>query len=308
MQGCKSTLSYIVIVLMLAISVGCNNNDSLSENQNNVKEEVESTNKEATNNENKVAAGKQNSNSTNSSIDNQNTTSDSNKEINNNGSDNVIYAFRNMIKNIDYNLTNSEIKEVKNADSIYVLVNKHNSLPSNYIPSDLVIPNIKFSFSGENEKKYLRKEAASALEDLFQNAKKDNITLAGVSGYRSYKRQQTIFSYWANKEGAENANKFSARPGESEHQTGLAIDVSCSAINYKLQEKLGALKEGIWLKDNAHKYGFIIRYPKDKTNITEYNYEPWHIRYVGKDIATYIYENNLTLEEFYKLISTLKTK
>ena len=89
-----------------------------------------------------------------------------------------------------------------------------------------------------------------------------------------------------------------AYPGQSEHQTGLAMDVSSQSVGFTLEEDFGQAKEGIWLKDNAHKFGFIIRYGKDNTHITGYSYEPWHIRYVGKDVANEIYEKNITLEEF----------
>ena len=99
--------------------------------------------------------------------------------------------------------------------------------------------------------------------------------------------------------GADYTNRYSAKPGYSEHQTGLSIDVSASSIGNRLSESFGSTDEGIWLAAHAHEYGFIIRYPKDKASITGYAYEPWHIRYVGIELATYLYENNLTLEEYY---------
>ena len=89
-----------------------------------------------------------------------------------------------------------------------------------------------------------------------------------------------------------------AYPGQSEHQTGLAMDVSCQSVGFTLEEDFGQTTEGIWLSENAHKFGFIIRYGKDTTNITGYSYEPWHIRYVGKDAAKEIYDLNITLEEY----------
>ena len=101
------------------------------------------------------------------------------------------------------------------------------------------------------------------------------------------------------RQGLEHTTKYSATPGFSEHQTGLAIDVSADSVNNRLDESFGDSTEGKWLAENAHLYGFIIRYPKDKTKITGYSYEPWHIRYVGKPLAKYIYENNLCLEEYY---------
>lgn len=184
-------------------------------------------------------------------------------------------------------------------ESITVLVNKELPLPSDYIPDDLVVPNVSFSFSYNDEKKLMRKVAAEALEQLFEAAKADNIYLNGVSAYRSYKRQYEIFTNNVKKQGLDHTMKYSATPGYSEHQTGLAIDVSAESVNNRLDESFGKSAEGKWLAEHAHEYGFIIRYPKDKVQITGYAYEPWHIRYVGKPLAKYIYENNLCLEEYF---------
>ena len=187
---------------------------------------------------------------------------------------------------------------IKNTEDILVLANKKRNLPSNYIPKDLIIPNVKFPFKEDHPKKYLRKKAAEALENLFQKAEKDDIILYAISGYRSYNRQKTLFDNKSNKVGPEKANLVVAFPGQSEHQTGLAMDVSSQSANFTLEEDFEDTAEGKWLKDNAHKAGFIIRYKKDSEDITGYNYEPWHIRYVGKDIAKEIYNQDLTLEEF----------
>lgn len=187
---------------------------------------------------------------------------------------------------------------VKNPNDILVLVNKHRNLPADYKPSDLVIPKVPFSFEGNDEKKYMRKEAAKALEELFNAAEEEGIYLYAVSGFRSYNRQKSIFEYRAARDGFEEANKLTAYPGQSEHQTGLAMDVTCQAVNFDLRESFGQTPEGKWLKNNAHRFGFIIRYPKGAEHITGYNYEPWHIRYVGKKVADQIYERGITLEEY----------
>lgn len=187
---------------------------------------------------------------------------------------------------------------VKNTEDILVLVNKKRNLPSDHKPTDLVIPNVKFPFEEHLEKKYLRKEAAEALEDLFEEAKKDGLTIYAVSGYRSYNTQNMLFNNKANKVGIEEANLVVAFPGQSEHQTGLAMDVSSQSVKFDLTKDFGQVPEGKWLKDNAHKAGFIIRYKEGTTDITGYVYEPWHLRYVGKDIAGEIYELDITLEEF----------
>ncbi len=192
-------------------------------------------------------------------------------------------------------------------NAIDILINKQNPLPSDYEPTDLVIPDIKFFFDGEHEKKHMRTEAAQALEQLFEMAKEKNIHLFAVSGYRSYKRQEAIFNRNVKKHGFEKANTFSAQPGQSEHQTGLAMDVSCSEVDYRLTQSFGKTQEGQWIKDNAHSFGFIIRYPKGKETITGYMYEPWHLRYVGKELATQIYESELTMEEFFNDYSNSKS-
>ncbi|PKM94311.1 MAG: peptidase M15 [Firmicutes bacterium HGW-Firmicutes-1] len=202
-----------------------------------------------------------------------------------------------------YNFDAGQILQVENQDSLHVLVNKKNELDSNYEPNDLVVPEVKFSFDGNDQKKQMRSVAANALEELINGALENDYRLVAVSGYRSYNRQQTIYQGNVDRMGEEAANKVSAKPGQSEHQTGLAMDVSCESIGYSLEESLGDLPEGKWLAKNAHAYGFIIRYPKDKTDITQYNYEPWHVRYVGKALATYLYENDLTLDEFYEQIN-----
>lgn len=188
---------------------------------------------------------------------------------------------------------------IKNTDDILVLVNKSRNLPSDYKQNDLIVPDVEFSFKENLQKKYMRKDAAEALEELFNDAKKHEINLYAVSGYRSYQRQSQIFENKAEKYGRETANKTSAVPGQSEHQTGLAMDVSCSSVNYQLTERFGQTPEGMWLKENAHRFGFIVRYPKDKIDITGYSYEPWHIRYVGKEAAKIIMENNITFEEYF---------
>ncbi|WP_431090708.1 M15 family metallopeptidase [Paenibacillus sp. 8b26] len=188
---------------------------------------------------------------------------------------------------------------VTNATSDTVVVNKKRSLPVGYAPDDLVEPKVPFSFEGPHEKRHMRKEAAEALEKLFDGAKKDGIELRAVSGYRSYKRQVSIFNNNVKTKGQEYASKVSAVPGTSEHQTGLAIDVSSPSVGNVLEQSFGASKEGEWLEQHAPEYGFIIRYMKDKEDVTGYVYEPWHIRYVGTDLAEDVAKQGMTLEEYF---------
>ncbi|MCK4259448.1 MAG: M15 family metallopeptidase [Halanaerobiales bacterium] len=190
-------------------------------------------------------------------------------------------------------------KDVPNITDILLLANKEHHLPSDYKPTDLVQPNIPFLFKEDLPKKLMRKEAALALEELFNSAKKDTIKLFGVSGYRSYYRQKQIFDYKAQRLGEEVANKTVAYPGQSEHQTGLAMDVSNQKMGFKLHQSFGNTREGIWIANNAPKFGFIIRYPKGKEHITGYKYEPWHLRYVGIQVAQEIAQKGITLEEYF---------
>lgn len=184
-------------------------------------------------------------------------------------------------------------------DSIFCLVNKEYSLPSDYEPNDLVVPDVSFNIDYESEKRYMREEAALALESLCQDALSEGLEIFAISGYRSYERQQEIYENNLKTRGTTHTNQYSAKPGYSEHQTGLVMDVSCESEGFDLQESFGETPEGIWLAQNCAKYGFVIRYPEGKENITGYAYEPWHIRYLGVELATYLTENNLTLDEYY---------
>ncbi len=188
------------------------------------------------------------------------------------------------------------------------LINRDYPLTEEYIPDDLTIPNIKFSFTDQtSDKRKLRKNAADALEELCNTAFAENgLTIYGVSGYRSYDRQYDIYGSNLIKRGIRHTNLYSAAPGTSEHQTGLAIDVSCKSIGYALDNRFAETEEGLWLKENAWRFGYILRYPKEKEAITGYAYEPWHIRYVGVPLAYYLHTNDMTLEEYYGSPSTHK--
>ncbi|CCQ93382.1 putative Serine-type D-Ala-D-Ala carboxypeptidase [[Clostridium] ultunense Esp] len=190
---------------------------------------------------------------------------------------------------------------VTNLDDPVILVNKERNLPNDYIPSDLVPLKIPFSFQGESPKKSLRKEAAEALEALFKKAAEEDMNLTGVSGFRSYSMQKSIYENKIKTMGEEAAGRISAFPGQSEHQTGLAIDISSTSVGNRLVENFGETKEGKWLAEHAPDFGFIIRYPKGKEEITGYSYEPWHIRYVGVNVAKEIAKRKITLDEFFAL-------
>lgn len=194
------------------------------------------------------------------------------------------------------------IQVVTNPESITVLVNKQQALPQNYEPQDLVYPNVPFTFKEKIDKRKMRKEAATALENLFEGAKKDGISLAGVSAYRSYATQKTLYNNYVKQDGEEKAKTYSALPGHSEHETGLAIDVSGSNGKCAAQNCFAVTKEAKWLDSHAAEYGFIIRYPDGKESITGYQYEPWHLRYVGTQLSKELAQKNLTLEEYLNAV------
>ena len=175
-------------------------------------------------------------------------------------------------------------------DGNLILVNKFYHLKEDYTPSDLVSLSGNYN-KGANNK--MRNEAALAFMKMVDAAKLDNIILYNMSAFRSYDYQVNLYDRYIKRDGKEAADKYSARPGYSEHQSGL-----CSDLN-NISDSFEGTDEAIWLKNNAYKYGFILRFPKGKEDITGYKYEPWHYRYVGVSAAKIIYEDNITLEEYY---------
>ena len=176
-----------------------------------------------------------------------------------------------------------------NLDKDYlILVNKYHNLDNDYVPSNLV--NV---INGNGQ---VLNMVNNSLTEMYNDAKELDLNLFAQSNYRSYARQETLYNNYVKSKGQVAADRESARPGHSEHQTGLAIDF---IIPGQTLEQFYLSNEFIWLKDNSYKYGFILRYPEDKENITGYIYEPWHYRYVGKEVAQYIYENDLTFDEYY---------
>lgn len=194
------------------------------------------------------------------------------------------------------------IAVIAKPESIEALVNPFNKLPEDYTPQDLVYPDVRFLFTEKIDKRKMRKEAAEALEKLFKGAEEDGIYLAGVSAYRSHATQKQLFDRYVKKDGLEKAKTYSAFPGTSEHETGLAIDVTSSDGKCAVDNCFGDMKEADWLAKYASEYGFIIRYPEGKKEITGYQYEPWHLRYVGVDLSKELAASGETLEEYYNAI------
>ncbi len=190
----------------------------------------------------------------------------------------------------------TDTKEVKDADSLLVLVNKYNHLPKNYKPKDLT-----YVDGAYGNKVPMRLVIKDEFEKLQKAAKDElNINLMPTTAFRDESFQTTLYNKYVSKEGVTKADTYSARPSYSEHQTGLSIDLKNTALsNVRLTDE-----NYKWLENNVYKYGFIIRFPENKENITLYQFENWHIRYVGMDAAKIIYDNKLTLEEYIDLYET----
>ena len=178
------------------------------------------------------------------------------------------------------------------------LINREYMITADYIPDDLVMPDVRRNSSSV----MMRREAAEALEALFNAAKEEQgYTLTAVSGYRSYQTQQNIYNRRVKNAGKAKADQFVALPGSSEHQLGLAMDVG-RRTNTKLKASFGNSPEGKWLAENCYRFGFILRYKQEWVETTGYAYEPWHIRYVGREHALRIQELDIPFEEYIALL------
>lgn len=175
-----------------------------------------------------------------------------------------------------------------------ILVNKENRIPDNF-KADL-----KEAFSRYKPGILVEKETLFHFRLMQEEALKSEYVIDIESGFRTHKYQQMLVDNLIKEKGLEYANKYIAKPYHSEHETGLAIDICVYENGEYLTEHDLKHEDAVkWVHENAHRFGFILRYPLGKENITGYNYEPWHIRYVGKDLADYLYKNYLTLEEYY---------
>lgn len=187
----------------------------------------------------------------------------------------------------------THMQPVEDLDSMLQLVNKYYYLPSDYEPSDL----ISVSSSGENGTVYMRKEAADAFEKLIQVSYKQGFILNACSAYRSYEYQENLYNNGVANYGQEYADAYWTRPGSSEHQTGLSVDIRMDNDTSDL-DAVRSHPSYSWLLEHMHEYGFILRYPDDKEDYTLIAPESWHLRYVGVDAATKIHENQWCLEEY----------
>ena len=231
----------------------------------------------------------------------------SKKEIIKKDKENVAIESREVLlsntehENLENKTQESNYMEIQRLESIlnnqyFILVNRENRLSENYVPNNLI--EIKSRFLNYAEDDNLESTASEALNRMFNAAMEDGISLVGVSGYRSYDMQRRLYDTRMIREGEAQTRSYTAEAGASEHQTGLAIDI--------LSDEYSVLDEGFentrafkWLNENCYKYGFILRYLKGKEDITGYNYEPWHFRYIGnEEAAMEIMNRGLTFEEY----------
>ena len=202
------------------------------------------------------------------------------------------YSFDQVVLYVEIGLDNDFYTEINTIDNYYqidALVNKYNQIPEEIQYTDLITIPKPYSNNGKQE---IRNIVYEDLVKMITDASKDNIKLFVVSGYRTWNKQKSLFNNSKDKNGTNHALLYSAKPGHSEHQLGLAIDLNSTEKSFE------KTKQYEWLKQNAYKYGFIERYPKGKEFITGFAYEPWHYRYLGVDISTKIYEENITYEEY----------
>jgi len=199
---------------------------------------------------------------------------------------------------------NPPVHSLDQVNSLWLVVNKHRKLnPFSYEPTNLRFPNLLDPKVQNPYQQRLRDEVASAIEQVavaMSNAGQGTLVL--ISGYRSFGEQDALYRRASETRGLDVAEQLVARAGFSEHQTGLTADVSAIGQGCEIAVCFGQTEAGVWLSKNSHNFGFIIRYPEEKEKITGYQYEPWHLRYVGLELATEMKERGIqTLEEFWKL-------
>ncbi len=200
------------------------------------------------------------------------------------------YTEQNSVIYVEIGLDNAFYTNIKPADTsmgTLILVNKYYSIDEKY-NADLE------TLGSSYGKGKMNKEAAKHFREMVDAAKKDGIKLKSVSPYRSYSSQKNIYNNYVKKDGAKKADTYSARPGHSEHNTGLAVDINTASSSAHFEKT----KEYEWLINNSYKYGFILRYPEGKMFITGYKFEPWHYRYLNVETATKVHEMNVTYEEY----------
>lgn len=190
-----------------------------------------------------------------------------------------------------------DLKDVLTYDDgdLLVLVNKYHGVTRDYEPKDMVEVDLSMAAWDGIQ---IKKEAYDAFVEMFNDAAAQGYSFCICSGYRSYEYQQELFENALATQSEEEAHMFSAYPGRSEHHTGLAIDITSESMGWSLSQDFADYPEGKWLDEHCQNYGFILRYQKGKEDITGYQYEPWHFRYVGKEVAKEIMSKGITFEEY----------
>ena len=186
----------------------------------------------------------------------------------------------------------SNVKATDISKDNLMLVNKYTNLDKEYAPDDIVKMNLQYAFNNNS----IRADVYNAIKELIKDAKKEDLTILANSSYRTYDSQEKVYNNYKASRGEKGADLIAARPGHSEHQTGLALDLSTLSSTSATFE---STDEFSWLQEHAHEYGFILRYPKGKKYLTGFDYESWHYRYVGVDVATEIKELGITFDEYY---------
>lgn len=207
-------------------------------------------------------------------------------------------SFSEIITRINTHLDDEFYTNTEKTDDTlgkFVILNKHYYSDENYKGLNLIDVDSEYNLYNTSFK--LSKECYEAFLKMYNDAKEQGYAFKINSAYRSYEKQIKIYQGWVNKDGVKLADTYSARAGFSEHQTGYTFDVRDYPFT---NDDYSKTKSFTWVSENAYKYGFIIRFPKDKEYITGYQYEPWHYRYCGIECATYIHNNNITFEEYYE--------
>ena len=274
-------LSSIVVVIFIILIVFLFNTNSKDKDIDNVKEKVTTEKvKEKEDNEfSKLSYYKK------ENLDRYKAYKTSNSDL----------SIEDIVTRVNLNLDKeiyTDTRPSTNLNTNYLLVNKFNYLDSNYIPENLELLDNSYAKSGI----YLVKEAKDNIEKLISYAKNDGMNIRVISAYRSYSYQENLYNNYVKSDGVDLADTYSARPGYSEHQTGLVVDVTRAFDDFNNFENTN---EYNWMLENAANYGFILRYPKDKEDVTTYSFEAWHYRYVGVELAQKIKANNLTFDEYY---------
>lgn len=295
----KRKIKFLVVLIIIASTVLgfllVNSNLFKQENDDNKNEEIiKENNTEDNNEEQKTEETPKEENSDISKFKNATYYIDKNLDrylsyLNENPNKDIDEVVRCVNSNIDYEFY-TNVTATNMSDGYLVLVNKYTKLDENYKPNLVTMSNV---YSYENMQ--METTAYEYFKKMVDAAKKDDIKLYNISSYRSYSTQNYLYNNYVNNHGKTAADTFSARAGYSEHQTGLATDINTANSSDHFENT----KEYKWLIENSYKYGFILRYPQGKEYITGYKFEPWHYRYVGLDVAKYIYEHNITYEEYH---------